>query len=87
VVYGIFKVGGNWVFSRTSPGNINILNNVVTWSEGEVAGLAPAIDFSPLFSGSGINDLHTGGTFAYVGCSCDTMCYGYTACSCDMTTY
>ncbi len=87
VIYGIFKVGGNWVFARTSPANVNIFNFVVTWGEGEVTSLAPAIDFTPLFSGSGINDLHTGGVFSYVGCSCDSACYGYTACSCDMTTY
>jgi hypothetical protein len=42
VVYGIMKVGGNWVFSRASPANINILNFVITWCEGEIAGLAPA---------------------------------------------
>jgi hypothetical protein len=87
VIYGIFKVGGNWVFARTSPANINIFNFVVTWGEGEVSGLAPAIDFTPLFSGSGVNDLHTGGAFSFVGCSCDSICYGYSACSCDMTTY
>ena len=47
--------------------NNNILNIVVTWGEGEIEGLAPAIDFTPLFAGSGPNDIHTGGDFVYPG--------------------
>jgi hypothetical protein len=88
VVYGIYRVGGNWVFSRPSSSNNNILNAVITWGEGDIEGLAPAIDFTPLYSGNALNDIHTGG--AYVpsdSCSCYGQ-YGRTACqTCDVAHY
>ena len=85
VVYGITKVGGNWVFSRPSDADYNIWNTVITWSEGEIEGLAPAIDFTPLYSGAGVNDIHTGGEFVSGACTCDGAHYGFVGCSCDMT--
>ena len=67
VVYGIARVGANWVFARPSSANSNIENVIATWSEGEIEGLATAVDFTPLFTGSGPNDIHTGGDFVYPG--------------------
>jgi hypothetical protein len=86
IIYGIARVGGNWIFGRPSSDNVNILNAVLTWSEGQIEGLATAIDYTPLFSGSGPNDLHTGGEFSPTDtCTCDGPCYDYSACSCNMT--
>lgn len=84
VIYGIMKVGGNWVFSRVSSSNNNLLNNVITWSEGEIEGLAPAIDYTPIYSGSTKNDIHTGGEFLSGVCTCDGSCYSHTDCTCNM---
>ena len=67
VIYGKCRVGNNWVFARPSSATNNIENIVITWGEGEIEGLAPAIDFTPLFTGSGPNDIHTGGDFVYPG--------------------
>jgi hypothetical protein len=68
VVYGVARVGGNWVFSRPSGDiNNNVLNVVITWSEGEIQGVASGVDFTPLFTGAGVNDIHTGGDFMFPG--------------------
>jgi hypothetical protein len=86
IIYGIARVGGNWVFGRPSSDNENILNAVLTWGEGEIEGLSMAIDYSPLFSGSGPNDLHTGGDFFPSDtCACNGPCYTHTDCTCNMT--
>jgi len=87
VIYGKFKVGGNWVFSEPSRDNNQILNVVTTWGEGEVQGIVPALDYTPLFSGTGRNDLSTGGDFSYEGCTCNESCYGYGGCTCNMSCY
>ncbi len=87
IIYGIARVGGNWVFARPSGPNNNTLNAVISWSEGEIEGPASAIDYTPLYSGSTLNDIHTGGEYvpALAGCTCDASCYSFVACSCDMT--
>lgn len=88
IIYGIARIGGNWVLGRPSSNNENILNIAITWSEGEIEGLATAIDYTSLFSGSGVNDLHTGGEFVpTTSCTCDGPCYSHTDCSCEMTCY
>jgi len=88
VAYGKTKVGGNWVFGGVSVDNANLLNIITTWSEGECYKIAPAVDWMPLFSGSGRNDLHPGGEPVLTGlCSCNSSCYGYTGCSCNVTCY
>jgi hypothetical protein len=86
VIYGIARVGGNWVFSRPSSANNNILNNVMTWCEGEIEGLSTAIDYTPLYSGTtGLNDIHTGGEFVYAACTCNGVCDLHTDCvTCDI---
>jgi len=43
--------------------------------EGEIEGLTTSIDPSPIYTGSGINDLVTGGTFVPAACQCDESCY------------
>jgi hypothetical protein len=86
LVYGICKTGGTWVFAKTSSYSNNILNIIETWCEGEIEGIATAVDSSPIYGGSGgVNDLETGGQFVYAACSCDNACYNFSACSCNMT--
>jgi hypothetical protein len=87
VVYGKFKVGGNWVCCEPSRENNNYLNIITTWGEGELDGVNKGIDYNALFSGTGINDLHPGGEIDYSGCSCNMTCYEYAACTCNMTFY
>jgi len=88
VVYGKYKVGGNWVFCDSSRDNNNYLNIVLTWSEGECEGIASGLDYTSLFTGSGRNDLKIGGEYTgSTSCSCNATCYGYGACSCNMTCY
>ena len=84
ILYGIVRVGGNWIFSRPSSLDSGIFNEVITWGEGDIEGLATAIDFTPLYSGVALNDIHTGGTFVPGSCACNGPCYLHTACSCDM---
>jgi hypothetical protein len=85
ICYGIVRSAGVWVYFKMSRANNQALNTVVSWCEGEIEGLATAIDFTPIYPGSGINDLHTGGQFVYAACSCDNACYNFSACSCNMT--
>jgi hypothetical protein len=87
IVYGIVKTGGTWVFSRASALTNNFLNIIITWGEGEMAGLSTGIDSSPIYSGSTLNDLETGGEFAYAACACDMTCDLYVPCSCNMTCH
>lgn len=87
VAYGKIKVGGNWVACDPSRLNNNWLNVILTWSEGEIEGIEPAVDYCPLFNGSGSNDMKPGGDFTAPSCSCNATCYGYTVCSCNMTCY
>jgi hypothetical protein len=84
ILYGIVRVGGNWIFSRPSSFDNNVFNVIVTWGEGDIEGIATAIDFTPLYNGSTLNDIHTGGTFVSGSCSCNGPCYLHTGCSCDM---
>lgn len=64
VIYGIVKTGGVWAYNKTSREDNEILNTVITWGEGEIAGIGTGIDQFPIFSGTvTLNDLHTGGEF------------------------
>lgn len=63
VLYGIVKTGGVWVYSKVSSEDNEILNTIVTWGEGEISGLHTGIDSSPIYSGTHLDDLSTGGEF------------------------
>ena len=84
VLYGIVKTGGVWCYTKFSSTSNDIINIVVTWSEGEISGLGTAIDSSLIYSGSTLDDLETKGEFVYAGCSCNMTCDSYIPCSCNM---
>lgn len=63
VIYGIVKTGGTWVHTKFSATSNTLLNIIVTWGEGEIGGLSGAIDSSPVYAGTTLDDLSTGGEF------------------------
>jgi len=89
LIYGKAKVGGNWVFAEQSVADADLLNVVVSWGEGECDGIANSIDWMPLFTGTGYDDLHTGGEAidTSTDCTCDESCYEYSGCTCNMTCH
>jgi hypothetical protein len=87
IIYGQVKVGGNWDFYEPTRENNEYFNVVIDWGEGEIEGTGLGVDFNPLFSGSGRNDLQPGGEFSNTSCTCNNTCYEYQPCSCNQTLY
>jgi hypothetical protein len=63
-VYGLFRMGCNWVFAEESGGHNKYLNVVMTWAEGLCAGLVYAVDYKPVYQGEGKNDMRIRGSYS-----------------------